>query len=131
MTTPGSDNWQRRICAPVTSVLTTTRCGHSLFCSSDDARIRQLAAKNLCTCHVRSDDDAVWSQLFRLMSDPDDHVRSDALHALTDSTPTVRVSAVVDALNARYDDPDPRLRRQIRKILALYRRTGKLSDAAR
>ncbi len=65
------------------------------------------------------------------MSDPDDHVRSDALHALTDSTPTVRVSAVVDALNARYDDPDPRLRRQIRKILALYRRTGKLSDAAR
>ncbi len=32
------------------------------LCSSDDARIRQLAAKNLCTCHVRSDDDAVWSQ---------------------------------------------------------------------
>jgi HEAT repeats len=101
------------------------------LCANGDARVRQLAAKNLCTCHVGSDDDAIWSELFRLINDPDDRVRSDALHALTDSTPTARVAAVVDVLIARYGDPDPHLRRRIRKTLARYRRTGMLTDAAR
>lgn len=100
------------------------------MCTSSDARMRQLAVKNLCTCHVRSDYDEVWSCLFRLLDDPDEHVRIDVVHALTDSTPKLRVPAVVDALRGRYQDPDPRVRRRIHKILAWHRRTGTLSDAA-
>jgi hypothetical protein len=58
-------------------------------------------------------------------------VRGDVLHAITDSTPALRVAAVVQALESRHNDPDKRIRRQVRKILAHYRRTGKITGEAR
>ena len=54
---------------------------------SEESRARQLACKNLCTCHVRADDDRVWTRLLELVEDPDPLVRRDVIHALTDSTP--------------------------------------------
>jgi hypothetical protein len=57
--------------------------------------------------------------------------RSPALRALTDSTPSLRVPAVIQALESRRNDPDERIRRRVRKTLAHYRRTGKVTDAAR
>lgn len=98
---------------------------------SADRRERQVGVRNLCTCHVQSDDDRVWERLLMLFDDPDPRVRGDVLHAMTDSTPTRRVEAVVTALEARYHDPELRLRRRIRKTLAHYRRTGQITDAAR
>ena len=56
---------------------------------------------------------------------------SNVLHAITDSTPARRVPAVVQSLESRHNDPDPRIRRRIRKTLAHYRRTGKITDEAR
>ncbi len=53
------------------------------------------------------------------------------IHALTDSTPALRVTAVIQALESRHNDPDERIRRRVRKTLAHYRRTGKVTDAAR
>jgi hypothetical protein len=97
---------------------------------STDGRDRQLASKNLCTCHVRADDDRVWTRLLEMVSDPDPRVRGDVIHAITDSTPGVRVPAVIHALESRHNDPDVGIRRQIRKTLAHYRRTGKVTDAA-
>jgi HEAT repeat protein len=94
---------------------------------SDESRVRQLACKNLCTCHVRADDGRVWARLLELAEDPDPLVRRDVIHALTDSTPAPRVPAVIQALESRRNDPDER----IRKTLAHYRRTGKVTDAAR
>jgi HEAT repeat protein len=91
---------------------------------------RQLACRNLCTCHVRADDDRVWTRLLELTGDPDPRVRSDVIHALTDSTPAPRVPAVIQALESRHNDPDVRIRRRVRKTLAHYRRTGKVTDAA-
>jgi hypothetical protein len=41
-----------------------------------------------------------------------------------------RVPAVIQALESRHKDPDVGTRRQVRKTLAHYRRTGKVSDAA-
>ena len=38
---------------------------------SEESRARQLACKNLCTCHVRADDDRVWTRLLELVEDPD------------------------------------------------------------
>jgi hypothetical protein len=37
---------------------------------------------------------------------------------------------VVQALESRHNDPDVGIRRQVRKTLARYRRTGKVTDAA-
>lgn len=98
---------------------------------SEESRARQLACRNLCTCHVRADDDRVWTRLLELVQDPDPLARGDVLHAITDSTPAARVPAVIQALESRHNDPDVGIRRQIRKILARYRRTGKVTDEAR
>jgi len=97
---------------------------------SQDSRARQLACRNLCTCHVRADDDRVWTRLLELTGDPDPRVRGDVIHALTDSTPAPRVPAVIQALESRHNDPDAGIRRRVRKTLAHYRRTGKVTDAA-
>jgi HEAT repeat protein len=98
---------------------------------SEESRVRQLACRSLCTCHVRADDDRVWPRLLELLGDPDPRVRGDVIHAITDSTPAPRVPAVVQALESRYHDPDAGIRRQVRKTLAHYRRTGKVTDEAR
>ena len=98
---------------------------------SGESSARQLACKNLCTCHVRADDDRVWTRLLELVEDPDPLVRGDVIHAITDSTPAARIPAVIQALESRRNDPDERIRRRVRKTLAHYRRTGKVTDAAR
>ncbi|MGO9729540.1 MAG: HEAT repeat domain-containing protein [Streptosporangiaceae bacterium] len=98
---------------------------------SEESRARQLACRNLCTCHVRADDDRVWTRLLELVEDTDPLVRGDVIHALTDSTPAPRIPAVIQALESRHNDPDERIRRRVRKTLAHYRRTGKVTDAAR
>jgi len=69
--------------------------------------------------------------LLELVEDADPLVRRDVIHALTDSTPAPRVPAVIQALKSRHNDPDERIRRRVRKTLAHYRRTGKVTDAAR
>ena len=103
----------------------------SWSCPGARRTARQLACKNLCTCHVRADDGRVWARLLELVEDPDPRVRRDVIHALTDGAPSLRVSAVIQALESRRNDPDERIRRRVRKTLAHYRRTGKVTDAAR
>jgi hypothetical protein len=100
-------------------------------CAAGNDTERQHALRNLCTCHVQADDDAVWSTLVRMLDDPVVRVRAEALHAVTDSTPATRVDTVVRALEAHRNETDLKLRRRIRKTLAHYRRTGKLTDAPR
>ena len=100
-------------------------------CASSDDAERQIALRNLCTCHVQADDDEVWATLLHMLDDPSPKVRTEAVHAVTDSTPATRVETVAAALEQRRDDADPKLRRRIRKTLAHYHRTGKLTDAAR
>jgi hypothetical protein len=97
---------------------------------SKESKVRQLACRNLCTCHVRADDSRVWTRLLELAGDPDPRVRGAVIHAITDSTPASRVAAVIQTLQARHNDPDAGIRRRVRKTLAHYRRTGKVTDAA-
>ncbi len=54
-----------------------------LSCSLDPAD-RQVAAQNLCPCHVRRRIDEVWLALYRMMEDPDVRVRRAAWHTLED-----------------------------------------------
>jgi HEAT repeats len=97
---------------------------------SEESRARQLACRNLCTCHVRADDDRVWTRLLELAGDPGARVRGDVIHAITDSTPAPRIPAVIQALESRHNDPDAGIRRRVRRTLAHYRRAGKVTDAA-
>lgn len=99
--------------------------------ASEDPVERRVAVKNLCTCHLKADDDRAWSALRAAFDDDDVRVRREALHALTDSTPETRVAEVVNALESRYSDTNPSLRRRIRRTLVHYRKTGQLTDAPR
>ena len=69
--------------------------------------------------------------MLELAGHPDPLVRGDVIHALTDSTPAPRVPAMIQALKSRRNDPDEQIRRRVRKTPAHYRRTGKITDAAR
>jgi hypothetical protein len=86
--------------------------------SCPGARRAGLASSRAGTCALE------------LTEDPDPRVRGDVIHALTDSTPAPRVPAVIQALESRHNDPDVGIRRRVRKTLAHYRRTGKVTDAA-
>lgn len=96
---------------------------------SEDPRERQLAVRNLCTCHLQSDNPVVGNALLPMLTDPDPRVRREVLHALTDSAPAARVPVVVSALESLWNDADVDLRRRVRRTLGHYRRTGRLTDA--
>ena len=51
---------------------------------SDEPREREIAANNLCPCHVRRRIDAVWQALYRMLEDSDVRVRRAAWHTLED-----------------------------------------------
>jgi HEAT repeat protein len=93
----------------------------------DDPKVRRLAAKNLCACHVRADHPEVWERIFELLDDPEPGVRSDAIHALGDSSPRHLADEIAQALDGLRNDPDRDVRRRVRKVLQHYRRTGSVN----
>ena len=92
-----------------------------------DPRVRQWAVNEMCPCDLRMDVPAVWDRLLEMVEDPDTKVRSHVLHVLCDGSPRARVEQVVGGLERLAVDPDERLRRRARKILAHYRRTGRVN----
>ena len=92
-----------------------------------DVKVRRLATKNLCGCHVRADHPEVWERIYELLGDEDPGVRGDAVHALGDSSPNHLAHRTAAALEALYNDPDPALRKRVRKVLTAYRRTGSVN----
>ena len=93
----------------------------------DDPKVRRLAAKNLCGCHVRADHPEIWERIYELLEDAHAGVRSDAVHALGDSSPNHLAPRTAEALESLYNDPDPQLRKRVRKVLRAYRRTGSVN----
>ena len=93
----------------------------------EDVKVRRLAAKNLCGCHVRADHAEVWDRIYELLGDPDPGVRGDAVHALADSSPNHLAHRTAAALEDLYNDPDPGLRKRVRKVVNAYRRTGSVN----
>ena len=70
----------------------------------DDPRVRQVAIRNLCPCHIQADVPAVWDRLLELAGDPDDGVRHDVLHTLVDGSPRRMRAEVVEALEVMAKD---------------------------
>ena len=93
-----------------------------------DSRVRRKALHDLCPCRVRSNEVGVWDRLLEMRHDREPSVRSLVLHCLTDGSPRVREEEVVEALETIAKDPDRRLRRRARGILAHYRRTGRVNQ---
>jgi len=93
----------------------------------DDPKLRSRAVRALCPCHVKRQDGRIWERIFEMASDDDPHVRSTILHALGDGSPRALEPRVVSALEGMRDDADPSLRRRVRKLLAVYRRTGQVN----
>lgn len=92
-----------------------------------DPRVRRAAVRELCPCAIKRNRDDVWARLLELTRDEDASVRSLVLHDLTDGSPRERAPAIRAALEVMRNDPDPRLRRRVRGVLAHERRTGRLN----
>ncbi len=100
----------------------------ALECSYDaDAKVRRVAAKTLCPCHVRANVTEVWERLLEMTSDPDAGVRADVVHALADGSPRERAPEIAAALESLYNDPDRKVRKRVRMVLSAYRRTGRVN----
>lgn len=92
-----------------------------------DAMTRRRAVHQLCPCALRADDDRVWDRLLEIVGDDDARVRADVFHTFCDGSPRSRESQVVQALECMQHDPDPKLRRRVRKMLAQYRAGGSVN----
>jgi hypothetical protein len=82
---------------------------------------------NLCPCHLQADLPEVWDRVFELASDPDPHVRKQVLHTLGDGSPRRLEDRVIAILESMRQDPDRHLRRNVRRLLAHYHRTGRVN----
>ena len=98
----------------------------------DDPKVRQVAVRNLCPCHIQGDVPEVWDRLLEMTADPDDQVRHDVLHNLVDGSPRRIRPQVVDALEELAKDRTiRRARRQFaQEAIRRYHRTGQLDPHA-
>lgn len=98
----------------------------------DDPRVRQVAIRNLCPCHIQGDVPEVWDRLLELADDRDHRVRHDVLHTLVDGSPRRIRPKVVEILEALAKDRGiRRARRQFAQdAVRRYHRTGQLDPHA-
>jgi len=92
-----------------------------------DPRRRRAAIHELCPCEVKRDFDLAWSRIFEMVGDPDASVRRMVLHTLCDGSPRAREPEVLAAVEGFARDPERTVHRIARKVLAHYRRTGRIN----
>jgi vesicle coat complex subunit len=76
-----------------------------------DPKVRRVAVKNLCPCHVRRELAPVWQRLLEMTFDADAGVRIDVLHNLTDGSPAELEAQVVAVVQRCLGDPVGKVRR--------------------
>lgn len=92
-----------------------------------DPKLRAGAVRALCPCHVKAHDERIWNRIFELAGDENAGVRRSVFHALRDGSPRALEAEVLAAFESFRDDSDKRIRRSARKLLAQYRRTGRVN----
>lgn len=94
---------------------------------SDNPKTRAAALRELCPCHLRRNIPEVWERVFELVQDPEPRVRSTVVHLLADGSPRELEARVVAAIEGLTHDPDRKIRRQTRRLVSHYRRTGQIN----
>lgn len=94
-----------------------------------DPRVRRQAVRDLCPCQVKRKDLEAWTRVFELTRDPEIVVRKNAFHGIIDGLPAELTDEAAAVLEAMRDDPEPKLRRQVRNVLSRYRRTGRIGES--
>jgi len=95
--------------------------------ADDDPKVRRLALKHLCPCRLQRQRDAVWERIFEMTADADAGVRRDVIHAMTDGSPRELGPVILTHLEPMLRDPDPTVRKYVRRTLAAIRRTGRIN----
>jgi hypothetical protein len=93
----------------------------------DDPKVRRIAVVNLCPCHVRADFGVAWDRILAMTTDPSPIVRRQVVHMLADGSPNHRQDEIVAALDSMRNDNDKVVRKQVRHVLGVYRRTGRIN----
>ena len=94
---------------------------------SPDPRERRKALQALCPCELKTEVSEVWKRVLEMAADRDAAVRRGAVHVLCDGSPVLYHGEIVRVLEGLYQDPDDRVRRSVRKVLAKHRHTGNLN----
>ena len=94
---------------------------------STDSRKRLEAVRKLCPCELKSDAVEVWERILQMGDDPDARVRRGVIHTLCDGSPVRYRAEIVKLLESRYHDPDDKVRKSIRRVLANYRHSGNVN----
>src|SRR5947208_1018365 len=95
--------------------------------ASDDETARAAALRSLCPCHVKRNEPRVWDRILSMVDDASPNVRTHVFHLLADGSPREREPEVVAAIARLQSDPDEKLRRRARKLMAHYRRGGRIN----
>jgi hypothetical protein len=90
-------------------------------------KVRRVAVKQLCICHVQRHYPEVWCRLLDLVDDPNPGVRIDAIHALTDGSPADLAGQVVNAVERLTNDQDPKVCRYARFLRDRRRRLRRVN----
>ncbi|MEE3143556.1 MAG: hypothetical protein VX292_03800 [Pseudomonadota bacterium] len=93
-----------------------------------DPKIRAAALLQLCPCQLRINVKEAWIRHFEIIYDSDAKVRSIALHNMCDGSPAELETNVVSAVEYLTKDTDKKIRRRARRVMAVYRRTGKINQ---
>jgi HEAT repeat protein len=94
---------------------------------SADASDRAAAVRDLCPCQIKKHIPEVWERMIALAEDPDREVRNQVYHVLGDGSPREYHARIVATYEKMTQDPDERIRRKARKLMAQYRTTGKVN----
>jgi hypothetical protein len=94
---------------------------------NSDAAVRAAALRSLCPCQVKRNEPRIWDRILSLIDDPSPKVRCHVFHLLADGSPREREDDVVAAIEHLQQDPNEKLRRRARKLLAQYRRGGRIN----
>ena len=94
---------------------------------SQDAAERAEAVRELCPCHIKRHVPEVWERMLALAEDPDRDVRNQVYHVLGDGSPREYQARIVATYEKMQQDPDERIRRKARKLMAQYRNSGRIN----